>query len=206
MAKSTNSVQTIALNFVEKRDNKSFENLMNRLKPGLKSFVYRYIQDIDIINEVLSQTFISMWEKVEQYNPKYNFSTWAYAIAKNEALGQIRIKNKHFSHDQLTANHSKKLKAYSPVHEMDIEVVGPTGDELTQKLYDASINAIKQLKNPYKEVMEEREKGSQLQTIADKLGLNTSTVKTRLRKARKDVGEHIKKQYPELVMAYIEKD
>ena len=199
------SVQTTALNFIEKRDNESFTNLINRLRPGLTSFVYRYIQDKDVINEVLSQTFISIWEKVDQYNSKYNFSTWVYAIAKNEALGQIRNRNKNLSHDRLTENHSKILKQYAPTDNFNDEVVGPTGEELIQQLYDASLNAINNLKEPYKTVMIEREvKRRQLQTIADELGWNTSTVKTRLRKARKDIANNVKKHFPDLVDAYTE--
>ena len=47
MTKKSNSVQSIALNFIEKRDNKTFTQLINRIKPGLNSFVYKYIQDKD---------------------------------------------------------------------------------------------------------------------------------------------------------------
>jgi RNA polymerase sigma-70 factor, ECF subfamily len=204
--KKSYSVQVIALNFIEKRDNETFSILINRLKPGLTSFIYKYIQDKDIINEVLSQTFISVWEKVDQYNPKYNFSTWVYAIAKNEALGQIRNKNKNLSHDKLTENHSKLLKMYAPIDSFNDEVLGPTGEDLIQQLYDASLNAINKLKEPYKTVMIEREVNrKQLQTIADELGWNTSTVKTRLRKARRDIADNIKKQFPDLVDLYTEK-
>jgi RNA polymerase sigma-70 factor (ECF subfamily) len=203
--KKNYSVQTTALNFIEKKDNKSFTHLINRLKPGLTSFVYKYIQDTDVINEVLSQTFISVWEKVDQYNSTYNFSTWVYAIAKNEALGQIRNRNKNLSHDKLTENHSKMLKLYSPTDSFNDEVVGPTGEKLIQQLYDASLNAINGLKEPYKTVMIEREVNrKQLQTIADELGWNTSTVKTRLRKARKDIANNVRKHYPDLVDAYTE--
>lgn len=206
MSKS-NSIQSLALEFIERKDNKSFSDLMDRLKPGLSSFVYKYVQDKDIINEVLSQTFISIWEKIDQYNTKYNFSTWVYAIAKNEALGQIRINNKTVSHEKLTENHSRNLKLNSPTDEFETEVIGPTGEELVQKLYDASISAIYNLDEPYKTVMIEREvKGKQLQKIADDLGWNTSTVKTRLRKARKVIAENIKRHYPDLVTAYNEDD
>lgn len=205
MAKNQNSLQSIALDFVEKRNNDSFSKLIERLKPGLMSFVYKYIQDKDIINEVLSQTFISIWEKIEQYNSKYNFSTWAYAIAKNEALGQIRIMNKNLSHEKLTENHSRILKLYSPTDSLEIEVIGPTGENLIQQLYDASLCAIYNLKEPYKTVMIEREVNKkQLQVIANELGWNTSTVKTRLRKAKKDIAENVKKKYPDLVTAYRE--
>jgi len=207
MAKQSNSIQSLALNFIEKKDNSTFEILIERLRPGLTSFVYKYIQDRDIINEVTSQTFISIWEKIDQYKTKYNFSTWAYAIAKNEALGQIRIRNKTMSHETLTANHSKALKFHSPVDSFETEVIGPTGEDLIQQLYDASINAINGLKEPYKTVMIERQvNGKQLRVIADELGWNTSTVKTRLRKARKDIADSLKKQHPDLVLAYSEVD
>ena len=199
------SIQMIALNFIEKRDNETFSKLINRLKPGLTSFIFKYMQDKDVVNEILSQTFMSIWENVNQYNNQYNFSTWAYAIAKNEALGHIRNNKKNLSHDKLTENHSRLLKAYSPVYNLETEVIGPVGEELVQTLYDASLNAINNLKEPYKTVMIEREVNrKQLQTIADELGWNTSTVKTRLRKARKDIATIVEKQYPDLVDAYIE--
>lgn len=205
MAKREESMQKIALKFVEKRDNSTFSDLIDRLKPGLTKFAYRYIQDRDLVNEIISQTFISIWEKVEQYNPKYNFSTWAYAIAKNEALGQIRINHKTYSREQLTENHSKLLKKSSPQENPEYEVMGPVGEELIQQLYDASLNAINNLKEPYKTVMIEREVNKkQLQTIASELGWNTSTVKTRLRKARKDIATRVGSEFPDLVEAYAE--
>jgi RNA polymerase sigma-70 factor (ECF subfamily) len=205
MAKNHESLQSIALNFVENKDNSSYTKLINRLKPGLQSYVYKYIKDKDICNEVLSQTFITVWEKIEQYKPVFNFSTWVYTIARNEALGQIRGEKRYLSHEKLTENHSKVLQMYSPIVNMETEVIGPTGEDLIQQLYDASISAIKQLKEPYKTVMIEREiNQKQLQTIADDLGWNSSTVKTRLRKARKEIAETIKKQYPDLVDAYSE--
>lgn len=204
MSKS-NSIQSIALDFIEKRDNASFSILMKRLRPGLSSYVYKYIKDQDLCNEVISQTFITIWEKIDQYNSQWNFSTWVYAIAKNETLGQIRTKNKTMSHDTLTENHSKVLANFSPTVNMNIECVGPTGEELIQNLYDASISAINKLKEPYRTVIFEREiNQKQLQDIADDLNWNLSTVKTRLRKARKDVAEALMTQYPNLVEAYNE--
>lgn len=199
------SIQTIALNFIEKKTNKTFTELINRLRPGLLSFAYKYVKNRDLSQEVVSQTFHIVWEKIEQYNPEYNFSTWVYAIAKNEALGLLRNRNKHLSHDRLVENHSKVLQAYSPTFSMNIECIAPSGEELTQKLYDASILAINELNEPYRTVMYEREiNQKQLQDIAVDLNWNLSTVKTRLRKARQDVAGVLSKRYPELVDSYFE--
>jgi len=205
MVRINKSVQHIALDFIEKRDNSTYSILIDRIKPGLYNFVYKYVQDKDIINEILAQTFISAWEKIDQYNSQYNFSTWIYAIAKNEALGQLRILNKTVSHDTLTAANSKVLLDHTPLIEMETELYGPVGEEIIKQLYDASISAINELEEPYKTVMIEREVNQkQLNDIADMLGWNLSTVKTRLRKARKDIEDSVRRYYPSLVESYLE--
>ncbi len=207
MQSKKNSIQAIALDFIDKKDNKTFSVLINRLKPGLHSFVRKFLNDSDLCNEVVSQTFVTVWEKLDQYNSKYNFSTWVYAIAKNEALGIIRKQKRNLSHETLTENHSRILKIYSPQVTMDMEVVAPSGEELTKFLYDKTMEEIENLKEPYKTVMRQREvEQKQLQDIAKHLSWNLSTVKTRLRKARKDIQEILKKKHPELIESYYEKD
>jgi len=199
----TESLQNIAFNFLAQRDNRNFKILINRLKPGLMKFAYNYVKDHDLAEEVLQQTYMAMWQKIDQYKLEYNFSTWAYAIAKNEALGILRNKNRNVSYDMYTDNHSKVLQLYEPVFNMNTECVGAIGDDLTQQLADASMSAIHQLNEPYKTVMIEREVNQkQLNDIAEDLGWELSTVKTRLRKARKDVADVLYKKYPDLVDSY----
>ena len=147
-----------------------------------------------------------MWEKSHQYNSKYQFSTWAYAIARNEALGLIRNAKKTVSHDKLTENHSKLLALCNPTTTIETEIVGPKSNEIEDVLYDYTIKEINSLKEPYKSVMIHREVyNMQLKDIAEKLRWNESTVKTRLRKARKDVQHLVIKKYPDLMERYYEK-
>jgi RNA polymerase sigma-70 factor (ECF subfamily) len=205
MYKKEKSIQILAIEFIEKRDNRSFSELVDRLKPGLLLFSNKFVNDKDICQEIISQTFISVWEKIDQYNNKFSFSTWVYAIAKNEALGQLRLKKKNLSHDRLSENHSKILKLYSTPIYMDLECMIPNGEELTKNLYDLTLMEINNLSEPYKKVMYEREiNKKQLQLIAIDLGWNLNTVKTRLRKARQDIANSLTKKYPELIEAYNE--
>jgi len=203
MSKNNISIQSLALEFLKNRNDKAFTVLTNRLKPGLLSFSYNFVKDRDLSQEVVSQTFIRIWEKIEQYNTKFKFSTWVYTIAKNEALGIIRNSRKNISFDKYMNNHSRLLQIYNPVFNMNTECIGPSGEQLTQELYDASISAINDLDEPYKTVMFEREiNQKQLNDIANDLDWNLSTVKTRLRKARKDVADKLYKKYPDMVDSY----
>lgn len=202
------SIQSLALNFIAEKNEIYFKKLIDRLKPGLLLFAGKFVGgDKDLCNEIVSQTFISVWEKIEQYNTQYNFSTWVYAIARNEALGQLRTNKRNLSHENLTENHSKLLKMYSPLVYTDLECVGPSGEELTKHLYDLTIEEIKLLDEPYRTVMYEREiNNKQLQDIAVDLDWNLNTVKTRLRKARTEIADKLCKKYPELIEAYNEKE
>ena len=201
------SIQSLAIDFLDRRDNKTFSDLIRRLKPGLMSFVYKYVSDRDLAKEIVSKTFIAVWEKMDQYKKDYNFSTWVYAIAKNEALGQLRIKSKTLSRDKLSDNHSKLLKVYTPMVNMNIEVIGPSGESLTMVLYKKTIEAIDRLEEPYRTVLFEREvNNKRLQDIAADLGWNLNTVKTRLRKARKDIADVLKEKHRDLIEAYYDEE
>jgi RNA polymerase sigma-70 factor, ECF subfamily len=206
--KPIKSIQSLAIDFVNERTESNFKNLIERLKPGLLLFVRKYVgNNRDLCNEIVSQTFISIWEKIDQYDRIHNFSTWVYAIAKNDALGQLRLGKRNLSHEQLTENQSKTLRMYSGAFYMDLECVGPSGEELTQHLYDLTIKEINLLEEPYKTVMVEREVNKkQLQDIADSLEWNLNTVKTRLRKARQEIADNLTKKYPELIEAYNENE
>jgi RNA polymerase sigma-70 factor (ECF subfamily) len=205
MYKKGKSIQSLALDYIENKNNITFSALIKRLTPGLRTFTYKFIQDNDLIKEVLEQTFIALWEKIDQYNNDFNFSTWTYAIARNEALALLRHKKKNVSHDKLTEERSMVLANCSPIFNMDIEFVGPSGDNLVQTLYDVSLKAIEKMDEPYRTVLYEREVNQkQLHIIAEELDWNLNTVKTRLTKARKYVADVIKKEHPELVDAYIE--
>lgn len=198
-----NSIQTLALQFIENKTDENFKTIVNRLKPGLLGFVYKYVEDMDSAKEIVSQVFIIVWEKSHQYNSKWNFSTWVYSIAKNESLGYLRLKKRNLSHEQLEENHSKVLRVYSPEFHMNVEVVGPSQEEIIDHLHEKTLSVIYDLEEPYRSIMIEREVNQkQLQDIARDLNMNLSTVKTRIRKAKKDIAANVYERHPELVQAY----
>ena len=45
MIKKNLSIQLIALNFIEHKDNKNFSLLIDRLRPGLFKFAYNYLKE-----------------------------------------------------------------------------------------------------------------------------------------------------------------
>ena len=198
MGKKNESIQHLVLDFIQNKDNKNFSALIDRMRPGLYSFAYGYVKDQDLANEVVSQVFVTVWEKIDQYREERgNFSTWAYTIAKNTALGILKNKKQNLPFDGFTNG------PFGTATCINTDFPSMTGESMMQELYDASVSAIEKLDEPYKTVMIEREINQKhLNDIAETLGWNLSTVKTRLRKARRDVAEVLYKKYPDLVDSY----
>ena len=203
----TNSIQSLAVQFIENKEEKIFRKLINRLKPGLLGFTYKYVKDMDLAHEIVSQVFILSWEKIHQYNPKWNFSTWVYSIAKNESLGALRHRSRNVSHEMLEEANSRVLRIYSPEVTMDTEVFGPSPKTIIEELHEKTMEEIHLLDEPYRSIMIEREVNKkQIQDISRDLNMNLSTVKTRMRKARTVIAKNIKKKHPTLLKIYYERE
>lgn len=75
-----------------KGDGESFAALVDRHMPMVYRFVYRYVGDADIANDVVQDVFIKVWKNIKKFDPKKNFKTWLLTIAKNTALDAIKKK------------------------------------------------------------------------------------------------------------------
>ncbi|NJO91724.1 MAG: hypothetical protein HC831_24220 [Chloroflexia bacterium] len=201
-----NSIQSLAIQFVENRDEETFRRVINRLKPGLLGFAYKYMQDVDLAQEIISQVFM-LYGRNTNNIMQNGILDLVYSIAKNECLGALRLRKRNISHEQLEENHSRVLKLYSEEVNMDTEVIGPSTDEIIESLHGKTLSVIEGLAEPYKTIMIEKEVNrKQLKAIASDLDMNLSTVKTRIRKARKEIAEILQKDHPSLVKAYYERD
>lgn len=75
-----------------KGDGESFAALVDRHMPMVYKFVYRYVGDADIANDVVQDVFIKVWKNIKKFDSQKNFKTWLLTIAKNTALDAIKKK------------------------------------------------------------------------------------------------------------------
>ena len=74
-------------------DRHAFDELVKRYKDRLHNFVYRYMNNQTLAEDVVQETMIKLYTHKHYYKPIAKFSTWIYTIAKNLALTELR-KNK----------------------------------------------------------------------------------------------------------------
>lgn len=71
-------------------DEASFKVVYNHFYPKLYFFVHEYIPIRDLTEDVVHDTFLTLWKNRLQLKPGTNLNAWLYTVAKNSSLKKIR--------------------------------------------------------------------------------------------------------------------
>ena len=166
-------------------DMKSFEELMKRYEKPVLGIALKITGNKENAEEVLQDTFISVYKNLPNFRNASSFKTWLYKIATNAALANVRKNKKN------TDNISEEIVdddlSVSPIIEWP-----ETPESIYEKKEFSSFikEAIDKLPEKYKTVfiLKDIEEFTN-QEIADILGISLSAVKSRLLRARLKVRE-----------------
>lgn len=70
----------------------AFEILIDKYKKKIYWHVRRIVIDHDDADDAVQNTFIKVWENLEQFREDSKFYTWLYRVATNEALQLLKKK------------------------------------------------------------------------------------------------------------------
>jgi len=190
------SIQSLALKFVRTKSEQNFEALYDRLKPGLLQHVCNILKDSGAAEDVIADSFVKMWLKINQYNIHWNFSTWAYKIAYNEAMQWIRKNGNVYSLESIGDDQLADRIIMSDALAEDNGILQNPDwffddkEDKTIKLYNIVRQEIEALPELYRDIMKDRElKGMKYEDISKKYNLELNTVKTRISRAREKIVE-----------------
>lgn len=80
------SDEDLMMKVKERKDELAFERLVQRHRKPLLNFVYRFIGDQDIAEDISQDIFLKLWSNADTYLPMARFTTFLYTIAKNMCL------------------------------------------------------------------------------------------------------------------------
>lgn len=70
------------------------QSALNRLfalyNPKLYSFIFRIVGDATTAEDIIQETWLTLYERRAGYQPTYKFSTWLFTIARRKALSELR--------------------------------------------------------------------------------------------------------------------
>ena len=186
------SYRELTEQFIENKSEKAFTTLYNRIKPGLTTYVNKIVKDRDIAEDIAVNTLTKMWTKIDQYDPKYQITTWLYRIAFNESLGYINKRNKKSSLDQLGefgvevnnsgSTHVSLADAFDDFYQMSEQDYIDEDNEIMNQ-YESALKAMDSLKGMYKDIVVDRLiNNMKYDDIAEKYDVSLQTVKNRIRR------------------------
>ena len=94
--KKERNIQKLAIQFINDPSEKNFGLLCERINWGLRSYIFKIVNDDEATTEVVTKTFENIYFKKDQFNPQIaQFSTWMYRIARNNALKYLQEQKAH---------------------------------------------------------------------------------------------------------------
>lgn len=184
----------------KERTGKDFHTLYKKYYTKLVYFTSRICNNLQKAEDISTDSFMIALEKIDKYeSDKAQFSTWLFTIARNLALQDKKIENRSVSLDIEFDDEGSTMKDF---------LQETASNEHVYDVYNRKVSIIKkhisELKEPYKTVIEMREIDRMAyKDISDTLGVNLSTIKSRIRGARHILMEQSKKEFSEIDEMYL---
>lgn len=157
---------------IERRDMQAFERLYRMYQPRLARFLTHMLQRPQLVEEVLNDTMMVVWQGAGNFRGDSSLSTWIFAIAYRKALKARRCWPDPLEDETLHSRPSVEAGADQHVEH--------------QKLRDALVGAMARLSPEHRAVVDLtyfHELG--YREIAEIVGCPVDTVKTRMFHARR---------------------
>jgi RNA polymerase sigma-70 factor, ECF subfamily len=167
------------------KDFGAFEQLLDRYEDKIFRLAYRFVRNETEAKEVLQDTFLSIWRKLDTFKGDSQFGSWLYRVAANTALMRLRAQRRHpeVSTEELPVGY---LDNYGQVPAAGENWARRPDDELqSDELRRHIQSAVDALPEIYRTVFLLRDvEGMSTEETGEILAISVPTVKTRLHRAR----------------------
>jgi len=178
-------------------DHEAFKELWERYYTAIKSYLRLLVKNKLYAEDIVSDTFLKVFAKLELYNPKYNFSAWIYRIATNTAIDFYR-KDKKMDIESIDREKSNKD---GDLYTFQIKDTGLSPEEIfiIQQREDFLTQMLEALDLPYKNlIISKFIKQKTYEELSEETQIPVNTLKTRVRRSLlklKSRNKRIQKQY-----------
>lgn len=176
-ARGTSALELRLLDRIIGGDRAAFEEMYRLYHPRLTRFLMNLVRRPPLVEEVLNDTMMVVWDRADTFNGGSKLSTWIFAIAYRKAMKGVRRQ------DEAVEDHEADQRV-SPD-------AGPEDQAGQHRLNALLLRAMDQLSPAHRAVVDLtyfHELG--YREIADILDCPVDTVKTRMFHARR----HLKRQ------------
>jgi RNA polymerase sigma-70 factor (ECF subfamily) len=157
-------------------DRMALGQLVKEYERPIYNAAYRILGNPDDAADVTQVVFLKVFERLDQYNPKFKFFSWIYRIAINEAI-----------------NHRSRTRNQQSLEEDQfVSVDNPENSLSSEQLADFVQDGLMELQEDYRVVVVLRHFSDlSYRDISEVLHIPEKTVKSRLYSARQIMKTHL---------------
>ena len=163
----------------KKGDEDAFASLISRVQNTGYSIAFRYMENDADTRDVMQEAFIKMYRNLGSFKGDSSFETWFTRILINCCLDELRKRKNSSGWEDIDEHY-------------DVADLSPGTEEqvLRAERQKAVTEAIRQLPEEARNIIILREfEGLSYEELADVLGLEPGTVKSRLNRAKQKLKE-----------------
>jgi RNA polymerase sigma-70 factor (ECF subfamily) len=170
----------------KKGDPRAFAALIKRYEETVFRFAFKICRDRAKAEEVLQDTFISVFKKISSFDGKSKFSTWLYTVVTNNCLMKRRRRRIQDLEDPLEIlDHPPTTADGHFSRQIESWPSTPSEIVLDKELRHVLDQAIQRLPEEYRVVFVLRDvEGRSNEETAGILSISVEATKSRLRRAR----------------------
>ena len=177
-----------AIEKAKKNEQIAFNYLLDTFWNDVYGFQLKRTENENDAEDITIQTFSKAFDKINTYNPDYEFKTWLIAISKNIHIDLVRKRKSRLSTAQ---NVNDEDEFYDVIDESP----SPEDKLITEQNLAKLLKDIKKLKPHYQEVLNLRYfQELSYNEISEQLNEPINNIKVKLLRAKKLLAEIIVKK------------
>ncbi len=172
----------------------SFQLLVERYQDRIFGLVRHYARSAVEVEDIVQDTFIKAYRKLDTFQHQSSFSTWLYRIAVNTSLDFL----KRAGRNPVRAVEDPEVTGTPAVAGGPRSIAAPDAQLETAEVAEITHRVLEELPEIFRTVLVLREfEELAYQEMADLLGISIGTVESRLFRARARFKEALVRLHPE---------
>ena len=157
-------------------DQLAMRTLFARYRVAIYRWLLRLVGDEALAEDLLSDVFLDVWRKAASFEARSSVSTWLLAIARYKALSARRQQPRSELNDEFAST------VADPADDPELVLQKKDRAELLRQ-------SLAKLSREHGEVIVVYYHGKSVKEVAETIGINEATVKTRMFYARKKLAQ-----------------
>jgi len=177
---------------LKRRDGAAFEDLVAARSGEIYGLLFRLTESVEEARDLTQETFLRAFQNIDRFRGEADIRTWIYRIAINQARNRSRWWRRR-RRDTTVSLEAKQGDSNRSISETIVEPSeNPEQRTLAHERELALRSALQRLGMSYRETVILRDiEGFSYEEIAETLGINVGTVKSRLARGRQELREKL---------------